>query len=114
MICCFWYSNQDCSVSLDGALYVRAHDRQNPVGYMAAMRQRQAGSFASMTKEVSFESVDGVNDHIDDTYRAKYKGSIHQPPGALLPVGGGGHIGHADERAKQVEWVEGSCVCRRS
>src|SRR4029077_14552940 len=31
---------------------------------------------------------------------------IYQPPGTLLPVGCGGHVGHADERSQQVEWVE--------
>ena len=36
---------------------------------------------AGMTKEVVFEPVDGpVNDHIDDAYRAKYRGSPYLKP----------------------------------
>jgi hypothetical protein len=34
-----------------------------------------------MTKEVSFEPADGAaNDHIDDAYRAKYRGSPFLKP----------------------------------
>jgi hypothetical protein len=34
-----------------------------------------------MTKDVTFEPVDGpVNDRIDDTYRAKYRGSPYLSP----------------------------------
>jgi hypothetical protein len=31
---------------------------------------------------------------------------IYQSPGALLPVRTGRYVGHADERPKQIEWVE--------
>jgi hypothetical protein len=46
------------------------------------MRQK-AGRItaAGMTKEVTFEPVDGpINDLIDDAYRAKYSGSPYLPP----------------------------------
>jgi hypothetical protein len=34
-----------------------------------------------MTKEVSFERVDGpINDRVDDAYRAKYSGSPYLSP----------------------------------
>jgi len=34
-----------------------------------------------MTKEVSFEQVDGaINDRVDEAYRAKYKGSSYLKP----------------------------------
>src|SRR5260221_6547817 len=32
--------------------------------------------------------------------------NIHQPPGALLPVRAGRHVGDADKRPQQIEWVE--------
>ena len=65
------------SVAVDGELYVRAYNGQESRWYRAALRQK-AGRItaAGMTKEVAFESVEGViNDRIDDAYRAKYKGS---------------------------------------
>jgi hypothetical protein len=65
------------SVAVDGALYVRAYNGQSSRWYQAALR-RKAGRIiaAGLTKEVSFEPVDGpVNDRIDDAYRAKYRGS---------------------------------------
>ncbi len=70
------------SVAVDGELYVRAYNGQNSRWYGAAMRQK-AGRItaAGMTKEVSFEPVEGpVNDRIDDAYRAKYKGSPYLAP----------------------------------
>ena len=44
-----------------------------------AVRQKAGRIIAAgMTKEVTFESVDGpINDLIDDVYRAKYKGSLY-------------------------------------
>jgi hypothetical protein len=48
----------------------------------AAVRQK-AGRIhaAGMTKEVTFESVDGaINDRIDDAYRAKYSSSPYLTP----------------------------------
>ncbi len=65
------------SVAVDDALYVRAYNGQNSRWYQAAMRQK-AGRItaAGMTKDVSFEPLDGpIDDRIDDAYRAKYKGS---------------------------------------
>ncbi len=70
------------SVVVDGALYVRAYNGQNSRWYQAAMRQK-AGRItaAGMTKEVSFEPLEGpINDLIDDAYRAKYKGSPYLSP----------------------------------
>jgi hypothetical protein len=65
------------SVAVDGALYVRGYNGQKSRWYHAAVRQK-AGQIAvaGMTKEVSFEPVDGlINDRIDDAYREKYRGS---------------------------------------
>lgn len=70
------------SVVVDEALYVRAYNGKKSSWYQAAMRQK-AGRItaAGITKEVSFEAVDGpVNDRIDDAYRAKYKGSPYLSP----------------------------------
>ena len=56
--------------------------KQNSRWYQAAVRQK-AGRItaAGMTREVSFEPVDGpINDRIDDAYRAKYKGSPYLGP----------------------------------
>ena len=65
------------SVAVDDALYVRAYNGQKSRWYRAAARQK-AGRItaADMTKEVTFEPVDGpINDLVDDAYRAKYRGS---------------------------------------
>ena len=65
------------SVAVRDALYVRAYNGQNSRWYQAAVRQK-AGRItaAGMTKEVTFEPVEGpINDLIDDAYRAKYRGS---------------------------------------
>jgi hypothetical protein len=62
------------SVALDNALYVRAYHGPNSRWYQAAMRQK-AGRItaAGMTKEVSFQPVQGaINDLIDDAYSVKY------------------------------------------
>jgi hypothetical protein len=70
------------SVVLDDSLYVRAYNGQNSGWYRAALQQK-AGciSAAGMTKEVSFEPVDGkINDRIDDAYRGKYKTSPYLKP----------------------------------
>jgi hypothetical protein len=70
------------SVAVDDAIYVRGYNGQQSRWYQAAMRQK-AGRIvtAGLTKEVSFESVDGAfNDSIDDAYRAKYKGSPYLKP----------------------------------
>jgi len=70
------------SVAVDGDLYVRAYNGPDSRWYQAAVRQK-AGRIttAGMTKEVTFEPVDGpINDRIDDAYRAKYKGSSYLSP----------------------------------
>jgi hypothetical protein len=70
------------SVSVDDALYVRGYNGQKSRWYQAAVRQR-AGRItaAGMTKEVSFERVDGpIKDRVDDAYRAKYNGSPYLSP----------------------------------
>ncbi|SFB63017.1 hypothetical protein SAMN05216312_1266 [Cohnella sp. OV330] len=65
------------SVVVEGSLYVRAYYGQNSRWYQAAIRQKAGRiTIAGMTKEVSFEPIEGqTNDVIDDAYRAKYKGS---------------------------------------
>jgi hypothetical protein len=69
-------------VAVDGALYVRAYNGVNSRWYKAAMRQKAGRIIAAgMTREVSFEPVDGpINDRIDDAYRAKYHGSTYLSP----------------------------------
>ena len=70
------------SVAVEDALYVRAYNGLNSRWYQAAMQQK-AGRItaAGMTKDVSFEPLDGpINDRIDDAYRAKYKGSPYLSP----------------------------------
>lgn len=74
------------SVAVGDDLYVRPYNGKNSRWHQAAVRQR-AGRIvaAGMTKEVTFEEVDGpVNDLIDDAYRAKYHGSpyLHAMVGA--------------------------------
>ena len=70
------------SVAVDDALFVRGYNGQNSSWYKAALRQK-AGRIvaAGMTREVTFEPVDGaINDRIDDAYRAKYGGSPYLKP----------------------------------
>jgi hypothetical protein len=65
------------SVVVDGALYVRAYNGQKSRWHQAALRQK-AGRItaAGITKDVSFEPVDGATlEHIDNAYKAKYKSS---------------------------------------
>ena len=63
------------SVVVDDTLYVRAYNGQNSGWYKAAMQQKAgANHCCGYDKEVTFESIDGgMNDRIDDAYRAKYK-----------------------------------------
>jgi hypothetical protein len=70
------------SVAVDDALYVRAYNGQDSRWYRAAMRQKAGRvTAAGVTKEVTFESVDGpINDLIDDAYGAKYRGSPYLRP----------------------------------
>jgi hypothetical protein len=65
------------SVVVDGALYVRAYNGRKSRWYQAAVRQKAGRIIAAgMTKEVTFEPVEGpVNDRIDEAHRKKYRGS---------------------------------------
>jgi hypothetical protein len=70
------------SVAVEDALYVRAYNEPNSRWYQAALRQK-AGRItaAGMTKEVTFEPVNGpINDRIEEAYRAKYHGSPYLRP----------------------------------
>lgn len=74
------------SVAVEDALYVRAFNGQKSHWYQAAVRQK-AGRItaAGMTKEVTFEPVEGpIKDRIDDAYRAKYHGSLYL--GSMIDV----------------------------
>ncbi len=61
---------------------MRGYNGQRSRWYQAAVRQKAGRIIAAgMTKEVSFEPVDGpINDCIDDAYRAKYGGSAYLDP----------------------------------
>ena len=70
------------SVAVAGSLYVRAYNGRNSRWYQAAIRQK-AGRItaAGMTKEVSFEPVEGpICELIDGAYKSKYKGSQYLAP----------------------------------
>lgn len=70
------------SVMVGDALYVRAYNGKKSRWYQAAVRQK-AGRItaAGMTREVSFEPVDGpINDRIDQAYGAKYAESPYLEP----------------------------------
>ncbi|MGZ2375645.1 hypothetical protein ACVI3U_003548 [Sinorhizobium medicae] len=70
------------SVVVDGELYVRGYNGQQSRWYQAAIRQK-AGRItaAGMTKEISFEPVEGaINDQIDEGYRRKYATSRYLAP----------------------------------
>jgi len=70
------------SVAVDDALYVRAYNGQKSRWYKAAVRQNAGRIIAGgMTKEVTFEAVDGpVNERIDQAYQAKYHASPYLSP----------------------------------
>src|SRR5271166_7145540 len=70
------------SVAVEDALYVRAYNGRSSRWYQAAARQKAWRiTTAGMTKEVTFEPVDGkINDLVDEAYRAKYKGSPYLRP----------------------------------
>lgn len=65
------------SVVVDGALYARAYNGRKSRWHAAALRERAGRvSVAGMTKDVTFDPVEGaVNDAIDQAYRVKYRGS---------------------------------------
>lgn len=70
------------SVVVEDTLYVRAYNGKASSWYQAAMKQKAGRITAGgITKEVSFEAVDGpINDRIDEAYRAKYHGSPYLKP----------------------------------
>jgi len=70
------------SVMVDSNLYVRGFNGQRSRWYQAAVQQK-AGRItaAGLTKEVTFEPVEGsLNDRIDDAYRSKYRDSPYLSP----------------------------------
>jgi hypothetical protein len=70
------------SVAVNDALYVRAYNGRKSRWYQAALRQKTGRiTAAGMTKEVTFEPVNGpINDRIDNAYREKYRGSPYLNP----------------------------------
>jgi len=70
------------SVAVGHALYVRGYNGTESRWYQAAMRQKAGRIIAAgMTKEVTFEKVEGpINDTIDDAYRSKYGASSYLKP----------------------------------
>jgi hypothetical protein len=70
------------SVVVNDALYLRGYNGQNSRWYQAAVRQKAGRIIAAgMTKEVTFEPVEGpINNRIDDAYRVKYHGSPYLNP----------------------------------
>ena len=76
------------SVAVDVDLYIRAYGQRSR-WYQAALRQRAGRIIAAgLTKEVTFEPVEGaINDGIDNAYRVKYRSSPYRPRWlALAPV----------------------------
>lgn len=70
------------SVVVDRGLYVRAYNGTSSRWYGSALKQK-AGRItaAGMTREVTFEPVDGdIQNQIDDAYRTKYAGSPYLAP----------------------------------
>lgn len=69
-------------VAVDGDLYVRAYNGLKSRWYQAAVRQGAGRIIAAgMTKDVTFEAVDGpINERIDQAYRAKYESSPYLRP----------------------------------
>jgi hypothetical protein len=70
------------SVVVDQGLYVRGYHGQSSTWYQAAILQK-AGRIraAGITKEVTFEPVDGsIQDQIDEAYRKKYASSPYLNP----------------------------------
>ncbi len=70
------------SVVVNDTLYARAYSGKRSRWYQAALRQKAGRIIASgMTREVSFEPVDGaINDRIDEAYRAKYRDNPYVEP----------------------------------
>jgi hypothetical protein len=70
------------SDAVGDALYVHAYSGIKSRWYQAALKQKAGRIIAAgMTKEVTFEPVEGpINDSIDDAYRAKYHASEYLSP----------------------------------
>ncbi len=70
------------SVVVDDALYVRAYNGVKSRWYQAALKQKAGRIIAAgMTKEVTFDPVDGkLKGIIDEAYRAKYRQSPYLKP----------------------------------
>jgi hypothetical protein len=70
------------SVVVDGQLYVRAYNGTRSRWYRAAVQQGGGRiTAAGLTRDVHFETVDGVvNDAIDAAYREKYRTSPYLAP----------------------------------
>ena len=70
------------SVVVDGGLYARAYNGQNSRWYKAAITQKGGRiRVAGLERAVEFEPVaGGLNDQIDEAYRAKYRSSPYLPP----------------------------------
>lgn len=69
-------------VKVGGDLYVRAYNGTKSRWYQAALKQKAGRIIAAgKTFDVSFEPIsDGINDQIDDAYRAKYSSSSYLAP----------------------------------
>ena len=70
------------SVAVDSALYVRAYNGKQSRWYQSALRQRAGRvTVAGMTREVSFEPVEGpILARIDEAYLVKYRTSEYLSP----------------------------------
>ena len=70
------------SVAVDDGLYVRAYSGKDSRWYQAAIRQKAGRIIAAgMTREVTFEPIDGpISERIDEAYRAKYRSSEYLGP----------------------------------
>jgi len=70
------------SVAVDDALYVRRYNGQNsPLAPGRDAAKGGAITAAAMTKDVTFEPVNGaINDRVDEAYRTKYKRSPYLKP----------------------------------
>ena len=69
-------------VVVDDDLYVRAYNGVNSRWYKSAMQQKAGRIIAAgMTKEVTFEPVQGdINNAIDEAYKKKYSSSPYLSP----------------------------------
>jgi hypothetical protein len=69
-------------VVVEDNLYVRAYNGVHSRWYKSALQQKSGRIIAAgMTKEVTFEPVQGdINDLIDEAYRKKYNSSPYLSP----------------------------------